>query len=122
MNSLKVVLKIGFTVTLALLLQRLLPWWSIAVAAFLISLIISTKATSSFIAGFLAIGMLWFATAAINDMRTDSILTNRIAAIFSLPSSFLLIVITAIIGGLVGGFAALTGTYLRSWIAPTEEF
>ena len=115
MDSLKVLLKIGFTLILAFLFQTVFPWWSIVVASFLISLIISTKGLSSFIAGFLGIAILWFFSATIIDIKTGSILTERIAAIFSLPNTWLLILITTLIGGLVGGFGALTGSYLRKF-------
>lgn len=120
MDSLKVLLKIGFTLILAFLFQTMFPWWSIVIASFLISLIISTKGLSSFIAGFLGIALLWFFTATIIDIKTSSILTERIAAIFSLPNAWILILVTALIGGLVGGFGALTGCYLRNWIMPTD--
>lgn len=121
MNSFKVLLKIGFTAILAFLLQTMFPWWTIVIASFLISLIISTKSFSSFIAGFLGIAIYWFFMATIIDFKTGSILTERVAAIFSLPNNWLLIMITAIIGGLAGGFGALTGSHLRSWIMPVEE-
>ncbi|MCG8311545.1 MAG: hypothetical protein MI975_29430 [Cytophagales bacterium] len=120
MNSFKVILKIGFTAVLAFLLQTIFPWWSIVIASFLIGFIISTGGTSSFIAGFLGIGILWFFMAALTDIKTDSILTSRVAEIFSLPNSWSLILATACIGGVVGGFGALTGSYLRSWIMPTN--
>lgn len=120
MDSLKVLLKIGFTLILAFLFQTMFPWWSIVIASFLISLIISTKGLSSFIAGFLGIAILWFFSATIIDIKTGSILTERIAAIFSLPNTWLLILITALTGGLVGGFGALTGSYLRNLIMPVD--
>lgn len=122
MNTFKTLLKIGFTAALAFLLQMALPWWSVAIAAVLISLIISTKGSSSFIAGFLGIAFLWFALAMISDIRTDSMLIERVAAIFSLPNKFLLLLVTAIVGGLVGGFSSLTGSLLRSWIYPPDTY
>jgi len=120
MNSFKVLLKIGFTAILAFLFQTMFPWWSIVIASFLISLIISTKGLSSFIGGFLGIAFLWFFMATISDIKTGSILTERVAAIFSLPNNFLLIIVTAITGGLAGGFGALTGSHLRSLIMPVD--
>jgi hypothetical protein len=120
MNTFKVLLKIGFTAVLAFLLQTMLPWWSVAVASFLISLIISTKGLSSFISGFLGIGILWLILAAYIDATTGSILSERIAGIFTLPNSWSLIMTTSLIGGLVGGFAALTGSYLRELVIPAE--
>jgi len=118
MNSFKVILKIGFTAVLAFLLQTMFPWWSAVIASFLISVIISTKGVSSFVAGFLGIAILWFFMATITDIQTNSILTTRVAEIFSLPNSMSLIIVTAIVGGIAGGFGALTGSTLRSWIMP----
>lgn len=122
MNSLKVLLKIGFTAVLAFLFQTMFPWWSVVIASFLISLIISTKGFSSFVAGFLGIAMLWFFMATIVDIKTGSILSERVAAIFTLPNTWSLIIVTAIIGGLAGGFGALTGNSLRSWIMPADNY
>ena len=122
MNTLKVLLKIGFTAILAYLLQIMLPWWSIAVASFLISLIISTKGFSSFISGFLGIAFLWMILASYVDITTGSILTERIAGLFTLPNSWSLIMTTSLIGGIVGGFAALTGSTLRSWLLPMNTY
>ena len=120
MNSFKMVLKIGFTAVLAFLLQTMFPWWSVVIASFLISVIISTKGLSSFVSGFLGIAILWFLMATITDIQTNSILTTRVAQIFSLPNNFLLIIITTVVGGIAGGFGALTGSNLRSWIMPTD--
>lgn len=120
MSTLKVLIKIGLTSILAFLLQSMFPWWTAVIASFVISLIISTSGVSSFVGGFLAIGMLWFMLATYTDLKTGSILTERVAAIFSLPNSWSLIIVTSIIGGTAGGFGALTGCYLRSWILPVE--
>ena len=121
MNSLKILLKIGFTGILAYLFQTMFPWWSCAVASLLISLIISTNSYSSFMAGFLGVALLWLFAATIIDLQTNSILTERVATIFSLPSNFLLILVTSLIGGITGGFSALTGYYLRNWIMPPVD-
>jgi hypothetical protein len=120
MSTLKVLIKIGLTSILAFLLQSLFPWWTVVIASFLISFIISTNGFSSFVGGFLGIGMLWFILASYTDIKTGSILTERVAAIFSLPNSWSLITVTSIVGGTSGGFGALTGSYFRSWIMPVE--
>ena len=83
-------------------------------ASFLISLILSSNGLSSFFAGFLGIGLLWFYLAWRIDSNTGSILTDKVAEIFTLPNSFLLIIVTAVVGGLAGGFGALAGSHLRS--------
>lgn len=101
---------------LSFLLQLFLPWWIIAVVAFGAALWRATNGRNAFWSGFLAIAVVWMLTATIIHVRTDGILTQRIAALFSLPASFLLLCITALIGGIVGGMAALSGFYVRQLI------
>jgi hypothetical protein len=96
---------------LASLLELFLPWWSIAIAAFTGGLFFRTNA--NFFAGFFSIALLWAMTAFIIDISASAPLTERVAQIFSIPKP-LLFVITAIIGGLVGGFAAMAGSALRN--------
>jgi hypothetical protein len=118
MRTFKVLVKIVFTAALAYLLQNIFAWWAVVLAAALINFIIYSKGPSSFVSGFLGIGLLWFFTALLTDINTDSILTQKVAAIFSLPSATLLVVVTALIGGMAGGFGGLTGSLLRNWIMP----
>ena len=118
MNSFKVLVKIVLIAFLAYLLQTMFPWWTIVIAGFLMNFIISTNGISSFISGFLGIGMLWFLLATIIDVQTDSILTDKVAGIFSLPNSWLLVIVTSLIGGIAGGFGAVTGCQCRNWIMP----
>ena len=48
-------------------------------------------------------------------MKNESVLSKKVAELFSLAgSSFLLILISAFIGALVAGFAAMSGSYLRT--------
>lgn len=122
MQNLKFFLKIIFTGAVAFLLQLYLPWWSIAFAGFLISFILSSSVVSSFFAGFLGISIYWGALAFFIDNANNHILSTRVAEIFSLPNSAILILITAIVGGLIGGFGALTGSQLRNIILPVRKF
>jgi hypothetical protein len=121
MNKVVLILKIIFTAVTAFLLQNIFPWWSASVAAFLIGFILYTKPGSSFLAGFLGIAILWFFWAFWANSVNDGILATRVAAIFSLPNNALLLLITSLIGGLVGGFGAMTGSYLRNWLLPREN-
>ena len=91
-----------------------LPWWSIGVAAFLVSALIPQKPLRAFFAGFLALFLLWGGLALSIDVANESILSTRIAGILPLGgSSVALIVVTALVGALVGGGGALTASYLR---------
>ena len=92
-----------------------LGWWVIAVAAFLIALLVHQKAGKAFFSGFLAIFILWGALAWWMDMKNESMLSKKIAEVLPLGgNSFLLILVTAFVGALVAGFGAMSGSYLRS--------
>jgi hypothetical protein len=95
-----------------------LPWWSIAIVAFLVAFLIPQGIGPSFFSGFLGIFLLWGLLALWIDIKNESILSHKIAQLFPLGgSSVLLILITAFIGALVGGFAAMSGASLkpRKW-------
>ncbi len=109
----KFVVKIILIIGLCYLLQLVLPFWIVAVASFLINMVIRTNGWSSFFSGFFAVAILWFIVASGIDNRTDSILTDRVAQLFSL-SGFLLIVVSAIVGGLVAGMGGLTARMLHT--------
>jgi len=90
------------------------PWWSIAPVAFLVALAIKQPPLKSFFAGFLGIFAMWFLVALWIDTENESLLSKKIALLFPLGgSSILIIIISAFIGALVGGFAALTASWLR---------
>ncbi|MBD0260643.1 MAG: hypothetical protein ICV83_33410, partial [Cytophagales bacterium] len=65
-----------------------------------------------------AIVFSWAATALVIHLRNEGILTAKIAGLFALPFPVLLIAITALIGGLVGGLAALSGFYWQRLLLP----
>ena len=90
-------------------------WWSFAIAALLVAFLIHQKGGKAFFAGFLSLFILWGALAFWIDMKNEGVLSARIATLLPLGGSkWALILITAFIGALVAGFAALSGSYLRS--------
>jgi hypothetical protein len=95
---------------LASVLELLLPWWSIAIAAFVGGYAFRTNA--NFLAGLLSIGLLWLFTSFIIDLSSATTLTEKVAMIFSV-SKPVLFLLTSLVGGLVGGFAAMSGSALR---------
>ena len=115
----KYILSIVVTGLIAFLTGLYMPWWGIALAAFVVSAAIPQKPAFSFLSGFLGVFLLWEILAWWIDNKNNGILSQKIASILPLGgSSVLLIVITSIIGGLVAGFAALAGTYMRRLIYP----
>ena len=107
----KFVIQLIAIIILAYIFELFLPWYYIAVAAFICGYVLKSKA--NFLAGFLAIALLWTFKAWLTDADSPTDLTIRVANIFTLPRKELLYVVTALIGGIVGGFAALTGSLLK---------
>lgn len=91
-------------------IQLFLPWWSIAIIAFAAGYLI--KSSQNFLAGFLGIALLWALYALWLDQNGAAPLADRVAGILSI-SKPLLFVLTALIGGLVAGFACLSGSILK---------
>lgn len=93
------------------------PWWSIAVVAFIVSLSIPQRPGFSFLSGFMGIFLLWLIIALLINAANGSILANRIGGMLGIGENpVLLAFITALTGGLVAGFSALTASYLRKKI------
>ena len=91
-----------------------LPWWSIAVAAFIVAALIPQKPGKAFITAFLALFLLWGGLSFWISYSNDHVLAQKISLLFlKINNPYLLILITGLIGALVAGFAALAGTYLR---------
>ncbi len=102
------------TALLSFICGLYLPWWSIAIAAFVSVLLIPLASGRAFLAGFAGVFVLWFLLALWIDVKNQHILSRKIAQIFPLGgSSVAIILVTAFIGALVGGLGALSGSYLR---------
>ncbi|MCW3112235.1 MAG: hypothetical protein JWR18_631 [Segetibacter sp.] len=90
------------------------PWWIIALAAFIVALVISQTPFKSFLSAFAALFVLWFVQSFLIDNRNDHLLATKVASILSLGGSPLaVIILSSLIGGLVAGMAALTASFAR---------
>ena len=101
---------------LSLVAQVFLPWWIIAPLAFVLSFWKGVSARNSFVAGFSGIALGWLGYSLFIHVQSAGILTERIANVLPLHNAVLLILVTVIVGGLVGGMAALAGYYCRQAI------
>ncbi|MVM33243.1 hypothetical protein GO755_24595 [Spirosoma sp. HMF4905] len=102
---------------LSLLAQFVLPWWSLAIIAFLVCFWRSSSAGQSFFAGFYGVALVWLAYAILLHSRTDGVFTGRMSELlFKTNSAILPGLVTAIVGGLVGGLAGLSGYFVKGAI------
>ncbi|TLV00108.1 hypothetical protein [Dyadobacter luticola] len=100
-------------VILSAVLQVFAPWWVVAIIPFVILFWRPASAWDAFGAGFWGIALPWLAYGYYLRFVSDSTLSDRVAAIFSLPSGILLLLVSGLVGGLVGGFAGLSGSFTR---------
>jgi hypothetical protein len=91
-----------------------LPWYSFVFGAFVIAFIFSLKKGAAFFSGFMGVGVLWFVLCFKIDSANQHILSTKVANILPLSGSHtMLIILSAFIGGLLGGMSALCGSLLR---------
>lgn len=110
----KFIVSIIVTALLSLAAGFYLPWWSLAAAAFIVAALIPQKPWKAYLSGFLGLFLLWGILAFWIDMKNQHILSQKMAQVFPLGGSWiLLILVTALVAAIVAGFAALTGSYVR---------
>lgn len=91
-----------------------LPWWSFVITNILIAVAIPQRPVYAFLTGALGIGLLWFSLAFVIDNQNQHILSIKVANVLPLHGSFVaLIILTTVVGALLGGLSALTGSYIR---------
>jgi len=92
-----------------------LPWWSIAIVCFLVSLVLPQRAGIAFLCGFLALFLLWAGLSYWISSNNEHVLAHKISmVIIKKDNPEMLILITGLIGAVIGGFASLTGSLARN--------
>lgn len=103
------------TALLSFIAGLYLPWWGIVIAAFIAALLVHQKAGIAFLSAFCGLLLLWSGLSLWIDTKNESIFSAKIGVLLGVGNNpFLLILITGMVGGLVAGFAAMSGSFLRS--------
>ncbi len=101
----------------AFILQIFTPWWVSAIVPIVFCYYFShPKRDSSrraFWSGFAGIGAGWLLYSLYIHFTTDAILTGKVAEMIQLPSIWILIAATGLIGAVVGGIAGITGFWIK---------
>ena len=83
--------------------------------AFIVALLVHQKAGMAFAAAFLAMLLLWSGLAWWINVNNENILSLKIAELLGIGNNtFLLVLITGLLGGLIAGLAAMSGSFLRA--------
>jgi hypothetical protein len=112
----------SFIIMLAFVGQYFFDWWVIALAAFTGCYLQAKSGGEAFRKSFAGIGVLWLFITLYYHLATDGILSTKIASILPLNGNAnLLVVITVLVGGLVGGSAGVSGYLVRDSIKKYEN-
>jgi hypothetical protein len=91
-----------------------MPWWVIAIAAFLVSFFIPQTNSKAFLAGFIALFLLWAGISFYLSNANSHLLAHKMSVLFlKMDNPIVLIIVTGIVGGLVAGFASLSGAMCK---------
>ncbi len=105
--QLLIILVLGF------IAQYFFPFWSIAVVAALVGFFFKYEnSAASFAAGTAAVTLLWSSYAGFLNSANLSQMSGEIGQLFKVGQGYL-IPATGLIGGLLGGLGAQTGTLAR---------
>lgn len=99
--------------TLTYFISPLTFWWVAMIIAFAVCYISPSSLLNAFVAGFLGVGLVWIGHSWSIDVENGAIFSNTIVQLFPIDESFYLILFSGLIGGLAGGFSALSGTTFR---------
>ena len=105
----KLLIQTLVTIIGCFIVQYFLPWWTLALVAFAVGYYLNNTGFIAFAGGFIGVAILWLAMAYYIDSSTQSIISAKIGRLFPVN----IFVLLPIVGGLVGGFAALTGTLVK---------
>ena len=102
------------TMVLVVILSMFLPWWHIMVASMITSYLIPLQKIKVFLIPFLAVFIIWMLHTFWLSYSNDFILANKIAVLLPLNGNpYLLVLVTAIIGGLAAGISGVFGNQLK---------
>ena len=116
----KFLIQVALTILLSYVAEQHFPWWTIGICAAVVAIGLAPNKITAFLGGFTAISLLWMIVATLIDVRTNAILSTKIAPLLGFQSSTLLVLLTGFVGGMVGGLGALSGQQLRTLLTQKE--
>jgi len=95
-------------------LNLFFPWWVGILPSLAVGALMLDRWLHAFLIGFSGVGFAWFVQAFYIHIMNDGILSGRIATMLQVNSAENVLLITFIIGGVMGAVAASTGYLFNS--------
>lgn len=107
--------QLAIIIILAFIMGLFFEWWTVAIAAFIGGTISGKSSGETFAKGMAAVISLWLLMVLYHHFSNEGILSSKIAQILPVGGNVgLLIAVTVLIGGLVGGWGAMSGFLVRN--------
>lgn len=97
------------------------PWWSAIVCAAMIAFFMPGNNFNAFLSGFMGVGLVWMVMAWKVDIETGSIMSLKMVNLLPVNDGNMLIIVTAVIGGVSGALGAFTGNSFRQLFIKKKE-
>ena len=109
-----------FIAVASIILMTFAPWWVVAIVGFVMAYILKVKAGKAFLSGLVAVSLVWIITAIMADSGNQISVAQLMSEVIGGISPSAVIIVTGLIGGLVCGFGAMTGSYTRFILKPND--
>ncbi len=98
-------------------LQLLTPyWWWVMIVPFAYGAATARPGWKSFRTGFFAAGLLWLGTSLYLYLTGSGLIASRMAGMFGLGKSWLMIFITGLIAAIAAGVSGYAGYAVRALV------
>ena len=106
-------LNFSVTILFAFIFSIFMPWWSVMIASFISSLLISLEKIMVFLIPFFAVFFYWTVYCYLLSSSNDFILAKKISELMSLwGNPYILIIISGMIGGFLSAASAIFANQL----------
>ena len=108
-----------FTLLSALLvvfLNIVAPYWAVMIALTVLAGIIRPSGWGGFFGGGLGMGLVWLGQTVYISAVTSSTLPDKMGALMGLGAGLNLMLLTAVLGFILGGFSGLLGVMFRNLV------
>ena len=99
---------------LARLSLMIIPfWWGIVAGAAIGAFVLCRSASQAALCGFTGLALLWAAYIFPIHLRSDGLISGHMAGLTGLPGGWAVLLLSVLIGGLLGALAAWSGFLLK---------
>ena len=100
------------------------PYWVVMIAVTVLAALIRPTVWGGFLGGGLGMGLVWLGQTLYISAVTSSTLPDKMGALMGLGSGLSLMLLTAVLGFILGGCSGLLGVKFRNLIQkkPTDVY